>query len=69
MLSKGPPTASVMYKYLAFKGTTNSNCIMQVLFSERGPNSNFIVSTIPSKGSHYHLQCANKEKLQTNFST
>jgi len=43
MLSKGPATVSEMDKNLAFKGATDSNCNMKVLFFERGPNSNFIV--------------------------
>jgi len=32
MLLKGPATASVIYKYLSFKGATNSNCNMQVAY-------------------------------------
>jgi len=43
MLSKGPPTASVVYKYLAVKEATNSDCNVQALLFDRGPNSNFIV--------------------------
>jgi len=41
LLSKGPPTATSMRKYLAFKGATNSSCNMQVPCSQRAPSSNF----------------------------
>jgi len=70
LLSKGLPTATVMCKYLVFKGATNSNCDVQELCLLRGTNNNFkYESTILSMGPHHHLQCGNKEKLPTNFYT
>jgi len=70
MLSKGPPTAIVKYKYLAFKGATNAATVICKYYSLKGPKQQrYCVSTTLSKGSHYHLQCACKEKFPTNFYT
>ena len=41
---KEPPTATVLCKYSAFKRAPNSNCNVQVLFFQKGPDQGFVRS-------------------------
>jgi len=56
MLSKGPPTASVIYKYLALKGAPTATVICKYYSLKGAQQQLCCVSTILSKGCHYHLQ-------------
>jgi len=39
MLSKGPPTATVICEYLDFKGVPNGNCDVKIFISKRPPTA------------------------------
>ena len=53
LLSKGPPTETVMCRYVAFTGALNSNCNLKVICFQRGPQQ--------------PMKCVSRPTLLLNF--